>query len=332
MKNIRVILSVVLLSLLAGVAVAQQVPTYSQYIMNGFLINPSFAGRDGYTTVTLTTREQWVGLSGSPSTYALSFQTRLLKDSYISKSTTVRKKSVKPTKGGNVGLGGYIFNDTNGLIRRTGGQFSYAYHIAMGQTMGYPNDLSFGLAFTAYQYFIDDDGSFYNMNDPLLSVYDRSIFVPDFNFGVSWTTAKYYVGFAMSNMLRGSLKLADSSDIHRKELGHFYLTGGYKFDINNFWTIEPSAYIKSSDMMMKSIQLDLTGRVYYKNDYWVGVSYRPNSAVIAMAGLKYDRFYFAYAVDFTLTELRHQSYGSHEITLAVKFGESARRYRWVNAF
>ena len=141
MKKFRVILSVVLLSLLTGVAIAQQVPTYSQYIMNGFLINPSFAGRDGYTTVTLTTREQWVGLSGSPSTYALSFQTRLLKDSYISKSTTVRKKSVKPTKGGNVGLGGYIFNDTNGLIRRTGGQFSYAYHIAMGQTMGYPNDL-----------------------------------------------------------------------------------------------------------------------------------------------------------------------------------------------
>ena len=332
MKKFRVILSVVLLSLLTGVAIAQQVPTYSQYIMNGFLINPSFAGRDGYTTVTLTTREQWVGLSGSPSTYALSFQTRLLKDSYISKSTTVRKKSVKPTKGGNVGLGGYIFNDTNGLIRRTGGQFSYAYHIAMGQTMGYPTDLSFGLAFTAYQYFIDDDGSFYNMNDPLLSVYDRSIFVPDFNFGVSWTTAKYYVGFAMSNMLRGSLKLGDRSDIHRKELGHFYLTGGYKFDFNSFWSAEASGYLKSSDMMLKSIQLDITGRVYYKNDYWVGVSYRPNSAVIAMAGLKYDRFYFAYAVDFTLTDLRHQSYGSHEITLAVKFGESARRYRWVSAF
>ena len=39
---------------LTGNSYAQQVPMYSQYIMNGFLINPSFAGRDGYTTVNLT--------------------------------------------------------------------------------------------------------------------------------------------------------------------------------------------------------------------------------------------------------------------------------------
>jgi len=331
-KTVRIILSAILFGLLCLPSIAQQIPMYSQYIMNGFLVNPSFAGRDGYTTVTLTTREQWVGLAYSPSTYALSFQTRLLKDSYISRSTSVRKKSVKPTKGGNVGLGGYIFNDSNGLIRRTGGQFCYAYHIAMGQTMGYPNNLSFGLSLTAYQYYISDDGSFYDMNDPLLNSYDRSVFVPDFNFGVTWTTATYYAGFAMTNLFRGSLMIADTSTVDRTELGHFFLTGGYKFEISRDWTIEPSAFIKSSDMLLNSIQMDLTARVYYMKDYWAGVSWRTGDAIIAMAGLKYDRFYFAYAVDFTLTDIRRQSYGTHEITLAVKFGESARRYRWINAY
>ena len=47
---------------------AQQVPMYSQYIMNGFLVNPSLAGRDGLTTVNLTVRKQWVGLANAPST------------------------------------------------------------------------------------------------------------------------------------------------------------------------------------------------------------------------------------------------------------------------
>lgn len=94
------ILSAILLSFFSGVAIAQQVPMYSQYIMNGFLINPSIAGRDGYTTVNLTVREQWVGMADAPSTYAASIQTRLLRDSYISKSTAVRKKLVRPTKGG----------------------------------------------------------------------------------------------------------------------------------------------------------------------------------------------------------------------------------------
>ncbi len=46
-----------------------------------------------------------------------------------------------------------------------------------------------------------------------------------------------------------------------------------------------------------------------------------------MLGLKYDRFYFAYAFDFTLTEIRKQSLGTHEFSLAVKFGTNARRYQ-----
>jgi type IX secretion system PorP/SprF family membrane protein len=301
-------------------------------MMNGFLINPSFAGRDGYTTVNLTVREQWVGMAGAPSTYAASFQTRILKNSFISKSTAVRKKLIKPTKGGKVGLGGYIFNDNNGIMKRTGIQAAYSYHISMGRTEGIPNDLSFGLALTAYQFAMNTEGLIYDVDDPLLNSYDRSIFIPDFNFGASFTTSRYYVGFAMTNLLRGSLLFADTSGTKRSELGHFFLTGGVKFPLSRDWILEPSTFIKSSDMVFKSIQMDLTARVYYKDDYWAGLSYRTNDALIMLLGLKYDRFYFAYALDFTLTDIRRQSYGTHELSMAVKFGESARRYRWINAY
>lgn len=332
MRYFRSILPVIVLSFIFGAAMAQQVPMYSQYIMNGFLVNPSLAGLDGYTTVNLTVREQWVGMVGSPSTYAASFQTRLLKDSYISKSTSVRKKFVKPTKGGKVGLGGYLFSDNNGIMRRTGAQIAYAYHISMGRTEGIPNDLSFGLAMTAYQFNVNTEGLIFDAGDPLLNSYDRSVFIPDFNFGASFTTSRYYAGFAMTNLFRGALTFADTSSTRRTELGNYFLTGGVKFPLNNDWVIEPSAFIKASDMLFKSIQADLTGRVYYKEDYWAGLSYRTNDAIIMMMGLKYDRYYIAYAFDFTLTDIRKQSFGTHELTLAVKFGESARRYRWINAY
>lgn len=332
MRHLKLILTGTVLMLIVGTAFPQQVPMYSQYIMNGFLMNPSFAGRDGYTTVNLTVREQWVGMQGSPSTYAASFQTRLLKNSYISKSTSVRKKLIKPTKGGKVGLGGYIFNDNNGIMRRTGFQATYAYHISMGRTQGIPNNLAFGLAMTGYQYFVNTEGLIYEPNDPLINSFDRSIFVTDFNFGASYTTAKYYAGFAMTNLLRGNLIFGDTSSVNRNEMGHFFLTGGIKFPINNDWTVEPSGFIKSSDMLFKSIQMDLTGRVYFKDDYWAGLSYRTGDAIIMMLGLKYDRFYFSYAFDFTLTDIRASTYGTHEISMAVKFGESARRYRWINAY
>jgi type IX secretion system PorP/SprF family membrane protein len=332
MRFLRNILPAIVLSSFFGAAFGQQVPMYSQYVMNGFLINPSFAGRDGYTTVNLTVREQWVGMAGAPSTFAASFQTRILKNSYISKSTSVRKNIVKPTKGGKVGLGGYVFNDNNGIMRRTGVQLAYSYHISMGQSGGYPNDLSLGLAMTAYQFALNTQGLIYDKDDPYLNTYDRTVFIPDFNFGASYTTSRYYAGVAMTNLLRGSLIFADTSKNKRSELGNFFITGGMKFPLSSDWVLEPSAFIKASDMLFKSIQMDLTARVFYKGDYWAGLSYRTGDALIAMMGLKYDRFIFAYAIDFTLTDIRKQSFGTHEITLAVKFGESARRYRWITPF
>ncbi len=333
MRYLRRIFPVIVLSFMFGAAIAQPAPLYSQYIMNGFLVNPSFAGRDGYTTVNLTVREQWIGMTGAPNTFAASFQTRILKNSYISKSTSVRKKLTKPTKGGKVGLGGYIFNDNNGIMRRTGIQAAYAYHIGMGQTGGFPNDLSFGLAFTAYQFAVNTNGLIYNIDDPLLNSYDRSVFIPDFNFGASFTTSKYYVGLAMTNLLRGSLTFANTSNNKRAELGEYFLTGGIKFPLSSDWVLEPSAFIKASDMLFKSIQMDLTSRIFYKDDYWAGLSYRTGDAIILLFGVKYDRFYLAYAADLALTDVRKvTTLGTHELTLAVKFGESARRYRWITPF
>jgi len=333
MRYLKNIISTAFLLLFFGVAEGQQMPMYSQYIMNGFLVNPSFAGRDGYTSLNLTVREQWAGLAQAPSTYALSFQTRILKDSYISKSTTVKKKLIRPTRGGQVGIGGYLFNDNNGIMHRTGLQGAYAYNIPMGNDDDeYSKTLSFGLALIAYQYSVKLDNLIYDPDDPYLNNYDRSVFITDFNFGVSYTTPKYYAGFAMTNLLRGALMFSKGSDNDNTELGHYYLTGGIKFPLSGNWMIEPSAFIKSSDMFFKSIQLDITSRIYYKNDYWAGVSWRTNDAIIVMLGLKYDRFYFAYAFVFTLTDIRRHSLGTHEFSLAVKFGSSARRYRWLNAY
>lgn len=327
--RLKKILLPLLMLIIMPVAKAQQDPSYSQYVMNGFLINPSMAGSDGYSTVSLTIREQWVGIESPPSTFAAAFQTRILSDSYISRNTSVRKKISRPTKGGRVGMGGYIFADRNGIMKRTGAQYSYAYHISMNNY----RQLSFGLAATAYQYFVDKDGALLHEEDPFLDGYDEVVYIPDANFGVSYTTRKYYVGYAMHHLFRGLAMIGNGGNNKNSELGNYYLTGGYKFYLpSNDWMIEPSALLKSSDMLLKSLQMDISTRVYYKDDYWMGLSYRTNDAVILLAGAKFDRYYIGYACDFTLTDIRKQSFGTHEITLVAKFGDSARRYRWINRY
>ena len=329
MKRLRIITVIGLLAIMPSVT-GQQFPMYSQYIMNGFLLNPSYAGSDFYTTFGLTVREQWLGLPEAPSTYAASFQTRILNDSYITKSTTVRKKINRPTKGGRVGLGGYVFSDHNGIMHRTGFQFAYAYHLPIEDE----KQLSFGLSLSAYQYFVDISGAVIeDQNDELLANYDQVVFIPDANFGVSYTTRRFFAGFAMTNLLRGSLMIGNGGENGNSQLGHYFLTGGVKFYPGSTdWIIEPSMMLKSSDMLAKSIQLDLTARVYYKEDYWLGVSYRTNDAVVLLGGVKVDRFYLGYAFDFTLSDIRSYTYGTHELTVLARFGENPRRYRWINKY
>ncbi len=329
MNVFRIIAVVGLLAVMPDIS-AQQFPLYSQYTMNGFLLNPSYAGSDYYTTFGLTVREQWLSLPNAPSTYAAAFQTRILNDSYITKSTAVRKKIDRPTKGGRVGVGGYLFSDHNGIMHRTGLQLAYAYHLPIG----IDQQLSFGLSLSAYQYFVDIAGAVMpdDVQDDLLNNYDQVVYIPDANFGVSYMTRNYYAGFAMTNLFRGTLMIGNGGKNGRSELGHYFLTGGIRLYPGVDWIIEPSIMLKSSDMVFKSFQVDLTGRVYYKDDYWLGLSYRTGDAIVMLAGLKVDRFYIGYAFDFTMSEIRSYTYGTHELTVLARFGDNPRRYRWINKY
>jgi type IX secretion system PorP/SprF family membrane protein len=128
--------------------------------------------------------------------------------------------------------------------------------------------------------------------------------------------------------------IGNSSDNPNTELGHFYLSGGVKIPVtaDEEWVIEPSFLMKSSDMFFKAFQADLTTRVYFRQDYWAGLSYRTQDALIFLLGFTYDRYYFAYAFDYALSDISKYTYGSHELSFAVKFGDNARRYRWLNRY
>jgi hypothetical protein len=51
-----------------------------------------------------------------------------------------------------------------------------------------------------------------------------------------------------------------------------------------------------------------------------------------MGGISVDKYHFGYAFDYTLKSIRKHTFGSHEFMFAVKFGDNARRYRWLKRF
>src|SRR4030066_1126498 len=80
MKKLLTISITLFILLFSFRIVAQQLPRFSQYYFNEFLINPAIAGYDGRTIVNLSARKQWLGFSDyTPQTALVSAQTRLLK-------------------------------------------------------------------------------------------------------------------------------------------------------------------------------------------------------------------------------------------------------------
>lgn len=305
---------------------AQQVPLYSQYMLNGFLINPAIAGSEGYTALNLTAREQWIGLPDAPRTYALSFQTRLLRNSHIARESSVRRHQKASSRSGKVGLGGYVYTDRNGAVERTGFKATYAYHIYFGNSQ-----LSLGLALTAFQLRLNEDKIV--LDDPSDDFWLNArgtAFIPDADFGVYFSAPDYYVGFSAEQLMESVIKLGDTGYDQYKMERNYYLVGGYDYRVSNSITITPSTLIKMTDK--GSFQMDINAKLYYDQDYWGGLTYRTGNALIIMAGLRIDKYLFGYAFDISFSNIMKSSYGTHEIILVVKFGDSARRYRWLNRY
>ena len=72
--------------------------------------------------------------------------------------------------------------------------------------------------------------------------------------------------------------------------------------------------------------------IVYNQSFWAGLSYRTSGAIIANVGLKRSNVYIGYSFDFSLQEIQKMTYGTHEIHVAWKFGDSARRYRWLDRY
>lgn len=306
----------------------QQLPLYSQYLYNKYLINPAVAGSDGYTSFSMTAREQWIGYTGAPRTFSFSWQTRILKKSFIMKQTSVKKNFFRPKSDGRIGLGSYVFSDRNGLIQRTGFQMAYSYHLWLQHS----TQLSFGLAFTGYYFKIDEKLiNFEDPNEPWLNNnLRRGVFVPDMTFGIYLLNAKYSFGFSADQLSEAAAKIGGPAYKNYSMNRQYYLFGSYDFSRGNNTIIQPSFLLKMSEQLKP--QADIGATYIYNQSFWAGLAYRTSGTLVANIGLKYQNMFFGYAYDYTLQEIQSITYGTHEITVAVKFGDNSRRYRWLDRY
>lgn len=275
--------------------IAQQLPHYTQYMFNDFIINPAVAGTADYYQIRSNHRFQWIGLTDPPMTNTLSVY--------------------GPHAKMPMGFGGYFYNDVTGPTSRTGITGAYAYNIELQKDMR----LSFGISLGLMQYKLDGSQlSIKDQSDLAIQNSVTSAYVPDACLGIYLYADDFYAGFSSGQLFNNKLRLYEEKNGLNKLKSHFYLTGGYRYAFATDYLLEPSIIIKGT--APKTFNFDLSSRVIYKKTFWGGLSFRLKDAFSVLLGYTYDdKFSFGYSYDIGVTSLRNFNSGSHEVMIGYRF-------------
>lgn len=273
---------------------AQQLPHYSQYVLNDFVMNPAIAGKNKYIEGKSNTRYQWVGITDAPRTHIFSVNAPIAKY--------------------NMGVGGYVFTDVTGPTRRIGFSGAYSYHMKLNDQV----KVSLGMSAGVLQYALDGSKlNLYDNDDQALSNAYQSDIIADFGFGAYLYSDKYYFGAAAPQIAPNRIKFFDYS-INSQLATHFFLIGGYKFDLSGDMQLEPTISVKFVNPA--PVQADIGARFHYQKKVWMGLSYRTMDAACLLLGYTHqENLTIGYSYDYTLSNLGNYNSGTHEVFLAVKF-------------
>ena len=281
----------------SGTLVGQQLPQYTQYMFNDFVINPAIAGVYDYYQIRTNHRFQWVGLVDPPLTNSIAFY--------------------GPHAKLPMGYGGYIYNDVTGPTSRTGATASYAYNVAVSGDMR----LSMGISASLLQYRID--GTQLNpkdVSDPSILNMVSTSYMPDAGIGVYLYAEDFYVGLSAAQLLNNNVKIFENKNGFNKLKTHINLTGAYRYEIDRDWTLEPSAMIKGT--APKELSFDITVKTEWKKMVWGAVSYRFNEAIGILIGYSYEEtLLFGYSYDIGISSIRKYNSGTHEIMIGYRFND-----------
>lgn len=281
---------------------AQQLPQYSQYLLNDYVINPAVAGSKPFFIGKANYRYQWEGITDAPRTYILSVN--------------------GPTPNNKVGLGGYIFTDHVGPTRRTGGYFSYTYHLKVTEN----TKLGLGLSAGLLQFMIDGSKiTLKDQGDNIITGGVQSALIPDAGFGFHYYSDKWFLGASAPQLFRNRIKFFESGINPTGRLSnHFFFMGGYKFDLADDIQIEPTAMVKVVSPV--PVQYELNVRGIYAEKIWLGVGYRYMDAITGMIGYTFaENISVGYSYDYTLTNIRNYSTGTHELMISLRFYDAKER-------
>lgn len=265
-------------------------------MFNILSVNPAYAGVEKDIFITAINRQQWVGFENAPVT------------------TVVNLSAPIQFAGANHGLGLSIVRDELGLEKNTGIKFSYSYQhqlgygsIHFGISLGIQNNALKG------EWFVPEGDEFTTAQEDLGSgSIDDSKMIFDPGIGFFYKTDNFYAGASVLHVTEPSVGYTQSVETYLAR--HYYLTAGYRYQLNNEWEILPSVFYKTDAVVS---QIDINSLLRYNKKIWGGVSYRVDDAIVGMVGVLFNNgIQIGYAYDISTSKIAK---ASHEFLLTYRF-------------
>jgi type IX secretion system PorP/SprF family membrane protein len=271
---------------------AQQDPHYTQYMYNMNVINPAYAGSKENLSFGLLYRKQWVDVEGAPSTFSLSGSMPV---------------------GKNVGVGLSMISDRIGPVVENNvyGDFSYTLNL------GGEHRLAFGMKAGATFHKVDlfseiGESNVPDLNDPAFAENTSNTFL-NIGAGMFYYTQKYYIAFSVPNMIK-STHLDYDGRKYGNETSHYFLTGGYVFDLSENVKFKPFGMVKTA--FGAPVSFDVSTNFLFNQKFEVGATYRKEDSFGAMVNYSITpSLRIGYAYDHIISDLKVSTSSSHEIIL-----------------
>ncbi len=318
---------VVLALFFAQYAFAQEgIPVYLDYLQdNLYLLHPSMAGASKTAKLRGTARSQWAGVEDSPALQTASLNGRV---------------------GERVGVGGILFNDSNGFFSQQGVYATFAYHLLLSRNYVELNQLSFGISLGVLQGKLDETNFDLTDFDPVIAGIEQSDSYVNVDFGVSYNFLDFSAHFTVKNALPMDRDIF-SENFEPNNQRRYLFSLAYVITPNfSDWSFQPSILFQATERTSEAT-FDLNAKAFYKLDWgklWGGLSYRrsldgaeftPNGEsvdsqqlqyITPFVGGAYDRFIFGYTYSYQSNSVVLTNGGFHQVTLGYNLGDNKDPY------
>ncbi len=281
------------------VLLAQQQPQLTEFMFFKQAINPAYAGHVEGGSISALHRSQWLGIEGAPTSQFVSFHMPLLYQ--------------------RVGVGLNLSRQSIGVTESWTADGMYAYRFKSG-----PGEFSIGLQASLRYWGINYQDERLRATQGLTSdgaipVGNKNRYVPNFGFGLYYSSNKFYFGASAPRLLEADIDFSETALTGGTEVRHLYLMTGVVIPLGGQIDIQPQFLFKYAGNA--PLDADFNVMAILMNAHALGLTYRLGGSSIRGFGESLDailsiqasdQLMIGVSYDIPLSELQESTAGSIE--------------------